>query len=219
MYVREVGGQKLTLQVSGKLWMRSLVMSDVETGTEWAHLLGRAMAGKLSGKRLKPIITDMVTWSVWKEQHPETTVLNMSPTSRNYTREFYRNPSNFVFGFDADGRAWTLSMDRLIKHPLNEFQIANLPLLATFDNDGAVTHLYDRRLDGDVLNFEQHNEQIMTDTQTGSRWEMLNGQCISGKHKGAMLKQRVGIMSLRRAWQNFHPESTEIDFSTVEQQR
>ncbi|MCP4508275.1 MAG: DUF3179 domain-containing protein, partial [Fuerstiella sp.] len=35
MYVREVDDRRLTLQVSGKLWMRSLVMSDVETKTEW----------------------------------------------------------------------------------------------------------------------------------------------------------------------------------------
>ena len=199
--------------------MRSLVMSDVETGTEWAHLLGKAMAGKLRGKKLKPIITDMVTWAVWKEQHPDTTVLNMSSTSRNYTREFYRNPENFVFGFEADGRAWSLPMNSLLKQPLHEFLIADLPLLATFDQSGTVTHLYDRRLEGRVLDFEQHNQLIMADTQTGSRWEMLNGQCISGQYKGLMLKQRVGIMSLRRAWQNFHPESTEIDFSIVTRQR
>ena len=96
MYVREVDGQELTLRVSGKLWMRSLVMSDVETKTEWSHLLGRGMKGQLKGKQLKAIVADMVTWSAWREEFPDTTVLDMRNTSRNYTRDFYRNGKEFV---------------------------------------------------------------------------------------------------------------------------
>lgn len=190
--------------------MRSLVMQDVETGTEWAHLLGKAMAGKLKGQKLKPVVTDMVTWAVWKEQHPETTVLDMHPTTRNYTRQYYLRPKDFVFGFEAGGLAWALPMDRMMEHPLHEFEIEKLPLLATLDKVGTVTHLFDRRVDAQVLNFEQKNQLIMTDRQTGSRWEMLNGQCIGGELKGKMLKQRVGIMSFRSAWRNFHPEFQDV---------
>ena len=75
--------------------MRSLVMSDVETRTEWSHLLGRGMAGKLKGKVLKPLITDMLTWAAWKEEFPATTVLNMSNKRDNYTRDFYADPSKW----------------------------------------------------------------------------------------------------------------------------
>ena len=52
MYVRQVNDLTLTFRVSGKLWNRSLIMSDVETRTEWSHLLGRAMAGKLKLPRV-----------------------------------------------------------------------------------------------------------------------------------------------------------------------
>ena len=38
------------------------------------------------------------------------------------------------------------------------------------------------------------------------------GEAIEGELKGKRLKPRVGIMSFRKAWQNFHPDSTEVDF-------
>ena len=212
MYVREVDGKKLTLQVSGKLWMRSLVMNDVETGTEWAHLLGKAMAGPLKGKKLKPIVSDMVTWSVWKEQHPKTTALHMPRSSKNYSRDFYRDPTRFVFGFQADGKSLALPMASLIEKSVHHFQVGDTRLLVTYDKAGTVTHLFEPAVDGRTLDFKQVDERLMKDAQTGSRWEILNGVCVKGELKRKVLKQRVGIMSFRRAWQNFHPDSMDVEF-------
>ncbi|MCP4507451.1 MAG: DUF3179 domain-containing protein, partial [Fuerstiella sp.] len=56
------------------------------------------------------------------------------------------------------------------------------------------------------------DDQIMTDRQTASRWQKLNGNCIEGELQGQVLKQRVGIMSFRKAWQNFHPDSQNVSF-------
>lgn len=210
MYVREIDGRRLTLQVSGKLWMRSLVMSDVETGTEWSHLLGKGMAGPLKGRRLKPLVTDMVTWAVWKNEHPETTVLNMSRTHRDYSDGFYRDPSRFLFGFNIGSKHFALPMKLMQQNPVFAFEAANRHLLATFDNAGKVTHLFETDVDGRRLEFEQIDLRVMKDKQTGSRWEILNGRCIGGPLKGKLLRQRVGIMSFRRAWENFHPDSVDI---------
>lgn len=192
--------------------MRSLVMSDIETKTEWAHLLGKAMAGPLKGKKLKPIVTDMVTWQVWKNLHPDTTVLNMSDMSRNYTSNFYDDPTRFVFGFEVDGDAGAVAMDQLLKKPVHQFEIGATKLLTTFDKSGAVTHLFERTLDDQALDFKIANEGWMTDSQTGSRWKILDGLCVEGALKGKMLRQRVGIMSFRKAWENFHPNSQDVVF-------
>ena len=187
-------------------------MLDVETQTEWSHLLGKGMAGKLKGRKLKPIITDMVTWSVWKEQHPNTTILNMPRTSHRYSRFVYDNPDGFVFGFEADGQAYALPMADMMANPVHQFSVGKTPLLATFGKEGVVTHLFEPRVDGRVLDFERVDDQIMTDRQTASHWELLNGNCIKGELQGKMLKQRVGIMSFRKAWQNFHPDSQNVSF-------
>ncbi len=187
-------------------------MSDVETKTEWSHLLGRGMAGKLKGRELKPVITDMVTWSVWKDQYPDTTVLDMSRTSREYTRLFYRDPDRFVFGFEVNGQAFALPMTDMRANPVHQFFTGKTPLLATFDRAGAVTHLFERRVDGRVLDFEQVSDLTMMDQQTSSHWNRLDGSCVKGELRGKMLEQRVGIMSFRNAWLNFHPDSQNVRF-------
>ncbi len=192
--------------------MRSLVMSDVETGTEWSHLLGRAMAGKLKGKELTPLITDMVTWDVWKREYPTTTALNMSRTSRNYSRDFYRDPSRFVFGFEEDGQAWTLAMNQLLKHPVHPFKIGDEPLLATFDARGSVTRLFSRVVGGRTLDFEQVDAATIRDHQSKTRWSIVGGIAIDGEMKGKRLTPHVGIMSFRKAWKNFHPDSRDVAF-------
>lgn len=212
MYVRKIDDQVLTFRVSGKLWMRSLVMSDVETGTEWSHLLGRGMQGKLKGRVLEPIVSDMVTWAAWRQDFPDTTVLNMSNTSRNYSREFYRDPTRFVFGFEAGGKTWALPMAKLFKKPVHSFRIGDQSLLATFDRQGAVTRLFDTTFNGQRLEFVQVDDETMKDSQTQSRWVIRNGKAIEGPLAGRQLKQRVGIMSFRKAWKNFHPDSLDVEF-------
>jgi Protein of unknown function (DUF3179) len=207
VYVRQIDDQVLTLQVSGKLWMRSLVMRDVETHTEWAHLLGRGMAGPLKDRKLKPLITDMVTWSVWKSMHPDTTVLNMPRTSKHYDSDFYSNADRFVFGFDVNGETRSVLMSRLQTTPVINCVVAEKPLLVTFNKQGAVCHLFDRVVDDQVLQFSSRNETTMTDDMTGTVWTILDGEAVEGPLKGTLLKQRVGIMSFRRAWQSFHPDS------------
>ena len=212
MYVRKVDDQTLTFRVSGKLWMRSLVMSDVETGTEWSHLLGRAMSGKLKDKVLEPIVSDMVTWSAWRRDHPRTTVLHMSPTVHHYTRDFYRNPAKFVLGFQAGGKHYALPMNVLVEDPLRTFQVSDQALLATFDKEGAVVRLFDPSVDGRRLDFVRINDQTMRDKETDSLWDLRRGVATEGRLAGKELKQRVGIMSYRVAWQNFHPDSSDIEF-------
>jgi hypothetical protein len=192
--------------------MRSLVMSDVETRTEWSHLLGRGMQGELKGKVLEPIVTDMVTWAAWREDFPETTVLDMRNTSRHYTREFYKDTDRFVFGFRAGGKSWALPMADLIRKPVHSFHIRELSLLAAFDKEGVATRLFEATVGDQDLEFVQLDDETMQDKQTQSRWSISRGKAIAGPLRGTELKQRVGIMSFRKAWQNFHPKSVDVEF-------
>ncbi len=187
-------------------------MSDLETNSEWSHLLGRAMAGKLKGKVLEPIVTDMMTWAAWKKEFPQTTVLNMRRTSAHYTRDFYRDASMFVFGFEVGGETRALPMSAMLKSPVHQFTIGDETLLATFDKKSTATRLFDSEVDGTVLEFTQLDERLMQDKQTGSRWRIANGEAIGGELTGKRLTPRVGIMSFRRAWQNFHPDSEDVSF-------
>ena len=90
VYASEVDGKKLTFQVSGQLWQRSLVMRDLETESLWSHILGECMQGELKGKKLELIPAEMTTWKQWLADHPQTTVLDMSPTAKRFDRECFK---------------------------------------------------------------------------------------------------------------------------------
>lgn len=190
--------------------MRSLVMSDLETNTEWAHLLGQAMKGELKGKTLKPLITDMVTWGAWREEFPNTTVLDMSRTAREFRSDFYGSLKNFVFGFVVKGNAYALRLDKLAANPVHNFEVEGEKLLATYNAEATATHLFDPMVDEQHLTFAAIDEKTMKDTETESIWNLKTGQALSGPLKGKLLEQRVGIMSFEIAWSNFHPNSKDV---------
>ena len=202
--------------------MRSLIMRDVETESEWSHLLGKAMAGRLKGTELKPLITSMVTWRSWKEQYPETTVTTLSRTAGEFTDEFYRDKRSFVFGFVAEGKPYSLSMESISKAVVHGFSVpkalatADGPkerfLVATYQESGTQTSLFSAVLDGKKLSFEVADEQHMRDSETGSLWTLTGGTAVSGPMKGRYLEPVVGIMSFTRAWNNFYPNQQAISF-------
>ena len=42
---------------------------------------------------------------------------------------------------------------------------------------------------------------------------ITTGESVEGPLKGTRLEQRVGIMSFRKAWMNFHPDSRDVEFA------
>ncbi len=207
MYASDVEERTLTIAVSGKLWNRSLVMIDSQTGSLWSHLLGEAMEGPLKGEELAIIPSVITDWQTWQRDHPETTVLNMSRTAQRFQADFYRNPAQFVLGI-ADGgpRAWPL--DQLKKQPVVNDEHDGAPLLIVFDAPSATAWSYDRRVGDRVLEFKMLKDGTLADEQTDSRWNFATGQAVAGPLKGQRLRPTLAIISYAKAWETFHPETT-----------
>lgn len=189
------------------LWQRSLVMMDLETRSLWSHLLGRAMRGALQGEELEMLPSLMTDWKTWQAEHPDTTVLNLSRTSREYRREFYRDPSQFVLGL-ADGgatRAWPF--DQLVRQPVLNDQIGRTPVLVVFLKESATAMAYDRRLDDRTLTFTNDGAKLL-DLETKTQWDPASGKAVAGPLVGNLLAQQIGVVSYLRAWRDFHPESS-----------
>lgn len=55
------------------------VQKDLETGTSWQQATGHAIDGPLTGTRLALYPVVRTTWSEWRTQHPDTTVLKPLP--------------------------------------------------------------------------------------------------------------------------------------------
>lgn len=209
MYDRKVKDRKLTLTVSGKLWKRSLVMQDSETKSLWSHILGQAMDGELKGTKLTSLPSEMVTWQKWKQAHPNTSVLNLPRSARDYRKSFYRDPGNFVVGFLGEAGVHHCSFATLMDNPTQNIQAGKLPLLVTFDREGVSALLFERQVGDRVLTFFEDDGQLR-DRETKTVWNQKSGVGIEGELAGKRLQRHLGIPSFKRAWLTFHPTSHEV---------
>ena len=206
MYVRKVKDRELNFAVSGMLWKRSLIMVDQETGSLWSHILGECMDGELKGQQIESLPALMTNWKTWREQYPKTTVLMMSRTSKNYQVEFYRDPSKFVLGMALGERARAWPFDQLIKQPVVNDRFIKEPVAIFFDQESSTALAFQRTLGDQELTFQQ-KDGLLIDEQTGSIWDRTSGEAVSGPMKGKHLQPVVGIISYRRSWRDFHPET------------
>ena len=213
MYDRTIKKQDLTFQVSGMLWNRSLVMRDLETKTLWSHLLGRGMKGTHKDVQLEMIPASMTTWSDWKKRHPQTSLLAMPRTSRRYLDKAWENPRSFVFGIPLGiGKpAPAVTFEKLQTDQVVMLQIGKESLVVTYQGNGGSIQAFHNKLNNELLTFSSVRDGFMKDKQTGSEWNVVTGQAISGKYKGTRLIEIPGTVSYNRAWRIFHPDDQVIE--------
>ncbi|MEZ5038972.1 MAG: DUF3179 domain-containing protein [Saprospiraceae bacterium] len=83
-------GKKQTFGVSGLLYNNNLLFYDWETESLWSQMMGQAVTGAASGKKLSQIPVEHTTWAAWKTRHPETKVLSANTGyDRNYDLDPY----------------------------------------------------------------------------------------------------------------------------------
>ncbi len=193
-----------------------MVMMDTETKSLWSHILGKGMRGELEGTQLEMLPAEIVTWKMRGREHTQTTVLNLSRTYREYTAEFYSNPDDFVFAWMLGGQPYSSSFEILQKHPILNLKLNERALLVTFSPDSTAAHIFLRQIEGKELHFVAEGENLMRDEQTGSIWNRNTGLALKGTLKGKHLEHQVGIVSYKRAWRVFHPDSKTITYSDNE---
>ena len=216
MYDRTVDDTKLTFQVSGLLWNRSLVMRDIETGTLWSHLLGRGMRGEHRGVQLEMLPAAMTSWADWKARHPDTSLLAMTRTSRKYLQRVWRNPRPFVFGIPlGPGEpSPAVAIEKLQSEKVFNLNVEEESLVVTYQGKGGSVQAFRSRIEDQALNFSALREGVMKDEKTGSEWDTLTGEALSGDFQGKRLTEIPGTISYRQAWKQFHPGDKIFEIST-----
>lgn len=94
VFDRRLNGEAQEFGVSGKLWQSNLLMynraQDEKDESLWSQVLGEAVVGVHTGKRLSVVRSDVVRWGEWKEAHPDTLALSRDTgTSRDYGSDPY----------------------------------------------------------------------------------------------------------------------------------
>ena len=79
-----MGGKTLTFGISGYLYRSAVLYYDDETETFWEQMSGHAVIGPWTGKRLKWLPLEVMTWDQWKRKHPNTTVLKPVFSAERY---------------------------------------------------------------------------------------------------------------------------------------
>ena len=81
-----VDGKKETFGVSGKLYESNLLMYDHATESLWSQILGEAVVGKKTGKKLTHVPFQQVSFSDVRRRFPQAEILSTDTGfSRDYT--------------------------------------------------------------------------------------------------------------------------------------
>jgi hypothetical protein len=75
-FSRALGDRTLDFGTTGVLRNSDLVMYDRQTSTWWQQLTGEAVVGELTGRRLRPVGSQILPWRGFRRLHPDGRVLS-----------------------------------------------------------------------------------------------------------------------------------------------
>jgi hypothetical protein len=197
------------------------VFEDETTKTWWQQATGEAIAGPLKGLTLKEIPSSQLTVASWMRQYPNSMV--MAPDSlyeeRYFKLEDYDRgtmqsslvkrdhrpwqPKSWIVGVKNKFSSMAYDWNDLVKKRVIQDSLQALPILLAIENDTTSFHVYDRRINGVVLQFDHRTtDNILTDISTKSTWNM-GGLCIGGPLKGEQLTRVQAYNEFWHSWQNF----------------
>ena len=206
--------------------MNALVMYDRETDSLWSQFLGEAVEGPLAGTKLRLVSSQLISWAAWREEHPDTLVLDTSasgPIFDSYYSYYLSGSAGILGESHTDDRLSTkelvvgvegeTSQRAYAYRHLADSSVVNdtfegRHLLVTLNVDSGAAAVFDRSLDGRTLTFEEADSPLlMTDGETGSTWNKTTGKAVSGPLEGKELQKAPFLASFWFAWTDFHPDT------------
>ena len=169
MWESAVDGQRLRFRLVG-INNQNFIMADDRSNTWWQQVNGRAMLGPMKGRQLKLVPADIVSFEMWRADHPAGRVLAPDPAveqrdgdylATTWEREMatYKTVTplpgktpfaarQLVVGVKADGLAKAWSLDDLKKARVQLDILGATPLMIVVGDDGKSVRVFDRRIDG-----------------------------------------------------------------------
>ena len=204
MHDRRIDGKTYTFGNQGALYMRAMTWWDHETKSIWSQPLGAALAGPLEGTRLNLIPANIMPWSTWLAEHPDTQVLLADGGGFLGARESF-NP-NYVIGITLGDYAKSYPFGPASRQGVINDWLGPFPVLVLANADTKAVHTYLRRVGDEELEFELR-EGLLADRQTGSNWDIARGIAVDGPLRGTVLQQVPYMTAFDWAWEDFYPYS------------
>lgn len=194
VFERKVDGEIQEFGVSGRLWQSNLLMynrSDVEDSESlWSQVLGEAVLGVHTGKKLPVVRSDIVRFGDWRSSHPDTEVLSQDTgTDRDYGRDPYGN----YYTSESVSFGATFNDTRL--HPK--------ALVHGIEIDGQYKAYHDDALSGTTTDTFAEKDIVITKTDFGEITFTADGKTLTS------------IPGFWFSWLAVHPE-TELYYQANE---
>jgi hypothetical protein len=218
-----VNGKKESFRLVGMDHFNAM-FEDATTKSWWQQATGKAIVGPLTGASLKELPSKQLTLKAWLQEYPTSFV--MQPDSsfkkdyadlKDYDKGTIESdlekrdsaswkPKSWVIGVIHNNIAKAYDWNKLEKDKLINDSLQDLPLLVVLEKDKASFHVYDRKVDGVVVKFKKEKDEVFSDENTGSTWNMT-GVCVAGTMKGKTLKSVQSYQEFWHSWSAFHPNT------------
>jgi hypothetical protein len=223
-----VDGRVLHFHLAG-INNQNFIMRDEETGSWWQQISGACIQGPLKGRRLKMFDHDELTFATWKSEGAKGRVLRPDPkieakgdyapadweqdVARMRVATTLANPNEvmpartLVVGVEAGGKSKAYPFDALAKQSPVMDNVGVAPLLVVLGEDGKSVRVFDRRVDGRVLElFLKPGTHTLLDAETGSEWD-FTGESVAGELEGKRLGRIQPVKDYWFDWKTYHPDT------------
>jgi hypothetical protein len=122
----------------------------------------------------------------------------------------------FVIGVEIDGDVRAYPINVLSRHEIVNDVVGGTPIAITYCPLCFTGIVYDRRVDGELLEFGVSgklvmNDLVMYDRQTDSLWQQILGEGITGRYKGTRLTPVAATQTTWAQWRDSHPDTLVLD--------
>lgn len=128
----------------------------------------------------------------------------------------FMTDDELVLGAVINGQPVAYPLRFMARHELANDHIDGVPVSLVYCTLCRSGILFDRRVEGEVLDFQTSgllidSNKLMVDRQTDTLWHHLTGTGISGPHKGVVLDRFPVATTTWGAWLTDHPASEVVD--------
>lgn len=195
--------------------MSAMTWWDHESLSVWSQPWGAAIEGDLLGTQLTLVPFELLPWNVWLERNPDTLVL-VDERSRNLSFVGQIPHDKFVVGVSIGEDAKGFHFRSAANVGVVNETVGDFPIAVFVNCDTREIDVFIRKAQGEKaeaagaqgeLNFEVNSEGLITDTETGSIWDIRLGVATGGPLRGALLQRAPFISAFDWAWRDFFPRT------------
>ena len=221
-----MGRRELHFRLAG-INNQNFLMRDEETGSWWQQVSGKAIFGELQGQALDPVLSDELSFALWKQEVPAGQVLapvvadenqydsNWEPATQKYPTPFSYpgsglQPRDVVIGLELGSSSRAYPVERISEETPVQDRLSGTPILLAIGPDGKSIRVFISRLKGaDLELFRKSDtaEWMLVDSSTNSEWN-FQGCATAGPAQGHCLERLPAIKDYWFDWRNYHPQTS-----------